>query len=76
MNVNVSNYDPDNIDRANYGFQLKKANYVTLNIDHKITGVGGTPVPVRLKYRTWPDVYDYTISIKPFSGKDTSLMGM
>lgn len=69
MNVNVSNYDSENLDRARYAFQLKKADYVTLNIDHKVTGVGGTPVPVQAKYRTWPDVYDYTIRIKPFSTK-------
>lgn len=76
MNVTVSNYDPDNIDRARYPFQLQKAGYVTLDIDHKVTGVGGTPVPVRWEYRTWPEQYDYTIRIKPFSEKKTSLIDL
>ncbi len=67
MNVNSSNFDPDNIDRARYGFQLQKADYVTLNLDHKVTGIGDTPVPVRMQYRTWPIQYDYTVRLRPFS---------
>ncbi|MBN2008749.1 DUF4981 domain-containing protein [candidate division KSB1 bacterium] len=74
MNVNASNYDPDNIDRARYAFQLKKADYVTLNLDHKVTGVGDTPVLPRMKYRTWPLEYDYTLRLRPFSEKDISVM--
>lgn len=74
MNVNVSNYDPDNIERARYPFQLKKADYVTLCLDHKVTGVGDTPVPVLMKYRTWPGEYDYTIRLRPFNEKDTSAL--
>jgi beta-galactosidase len=70
MNVNVSNYDPDNVDRAGYGFQLRKADYITLNLDHKVTGVGDTPVPVRMQYRAWPGHYDYKVRLKPFSGKN------
>lgn len=72
MNVNASNYDPDNVDRARYGFQLQKADYVTLNIDHKVTGVGDTPVPPRFQYRTWPLPYDYILRFRPFSEKTIS----
>jgi len=74
MNVTVSNYDPDNLDRARYAFQLKKADYVTLCLDHKVTGVGDTPVPVLMKYRTWPEEYDYTLRLRPFSEKSTSVL--
>ena len=76
MNVNVSNYDPQNIDSACYGFLLNNADYVTLNMDYKVTSVDGTPVPIRLKCRIGQDVSDYTIRIKPFSGKNTSLTEM
>ena len=74
MNVNASNYDPDNLDRARYAFQLRKADYVTLCLDHKVTGVGDTPVPVLMKYRTWPEEYDYTLRFRPFSEKNTSAL--
>lgn len=73
MNINASNFDLDNIDRARYPFQLQKAAYITLCIDHKVTGVGDTPNPPRMKYRTWPVKYDYTIRMKPFSDKETSV---
>ena len=45
-------------------------------MDHKVTGVGGTPVPVRLKYRIGPAEYDFAIRLKPISRKDISLMGI
>jgi beta-galactosidase len=72
INVNVSNFDPDNTDRARYTFQMYRADYVTLNLDQQVTGVGGTPVPVRMNYRTWPEPYEYTVRIRPFSEKETS----
>jgi beta-galactosidase len=67
MGVNASNFDPGNVDRARYGFQLKKVDYVTLNLDHAASGVGDTPVPVRWQYRARPHPYQYTITIRPIS---------
>jgi beta-galactosidase len=54
-----------NIDRAVYPFQLKEDETLILNIDHKITGVGDTPVPTLPKYRTYPVSYDYSIILAP-----------
>ena len=70
MNVSVTHYT--NLDRALYAFQLQKADKVIFNIDHSITGVGGTPVPTRPRYRTYPQHYRYTIRFKPFSSHQTS----
>ncbi|MBN1155029.1 DUF4981 domain-containing protein, partial [candidate division KSB1 bacterium] len=65
MNISASNFALDNLDRARYPFQLQEAGYIKFNIDHQVTGVGGTPVAVRMKYRTYPIVYDYSIRLKP-----------
>lgn len=64
MNVSINPYE--NLESAWYPFQLKRTNKVTLNIDHRVSGVGGTPITVRHAYRTYPDKYQYRIRIKPF----------
>ena len=63
FNFSVTPYK--NIERAVYPFQLEVADDFTLNIDHKITGVGDTPVPTLPKYRTYPGNYNYKIIIYP-----------
>lgn len=72
MNVSVSPYNPETIERARYAFQLKQSGNITFNIDYKVSGVGGTPVSPRIKYRTYPHVYEYTIRLRPFSEKSIS----
>ncbi len=57
----------ENLNEAWYPFQLKRAANPVLNFDHKVTGVGGTPVRVRPKYRTYPGEYEYKILIRPFN---------
>lgn len=54
-----------NVDRAVYPFQLEKSDKIKLNIDHDITGVGGTPVPALPRYRTYPEDTNYTITLMP-----------
>lgn len=66
FNFSITPYS--NIDRAVYPFQLKEDEMLTLNIDHKITGVGDTPVPTLPKYRTYPMSYDYSIIFIPEIG--------
>jgi len=65
--INASVHEFANLDRAVYPYQLKKADSLILNIDHRVTGVGDTPVTARPEYRTYPDRYEYTIRIRPFS---------
>ena len=69
MNVSINPYE--NLETAWYPFQLKRTNEVTLNIDHRVSGVGGTPITVRHAYRTYPDEYQYRIRIKPFDTGQT-----
>ncbi len=66
------NYSIDpfiNLEKAWYPFQLEKAKNPTLNIDHIVTGVGGTPVRVRPQYRAYPRAYEYSLIIRPFTRK-------
>ena len=44
LNVSAHLYPLDNLDRAWYPFQLEKDRNVHVYIDHRVTGVGGTPV--------------------------------
>jgi len=48
-----------------YPYQLKRADHLTLNLDHRVSGVGGTPITVRHPYRTYPDEYHYSFIIEP-----------
>lgn len=65
MNISINPYS--NLSSAWYPYQLKYKDKVTLNIDHRVSGVGGTPITVRHAYRTYPDEYQYRIRIKPIS---------
>jgi beta-galactosidase len=73
-NVSVSHYSTDNLTRANQRFQLAPGDGITVNIDHAVTGVGGTPVPTLPKYRVMPGVYEYLICLRAFSKEAGSPM--
>ncbi|MBN2000026.1 DUF4981 domain-containing protein [candidate division KSB1 bacterium] len=63
INISVDPYT--NLDKAWYPFQLIRTDRPWLNIDHKVTGVGGTSIQVQHPYRTYPDEYSYKIRICP-----------
>lgn len=65
FNVSIDPYK--NLNDAWYPFQLIRTDHPVLNIDHSVTGIGGTPVRVRPVYRTYPQRYEYKILIRPFS---------
>ena len=64
MNVSINPYS--NLEDTWYPYQLKRKQNVTLNIDHRVSGVGGTPITVRHAYRTYPDHYHYRVRIRPY----------
>jgi beta-galactosidase len=68
MNVSVDPYE--NLDQAWYPFDLKRAEQAMLNIDFKVTGVGGTPIQVQAPYRTYPNQYFYSLRIRPVTRID------
>ena len=67
FNFSAQKYDPDNLDRSYYAFQLKDTDAITLNLDHRVSGVGCTAISVMNKYRVMPEPYEFSFSIKPFS---------
>ena len=65
FNFSAQRYTTEHLDRAHYTFQLKEEEVVTLNLDHRVTGVGGTANSVLNPYRVAPGEFEFTFSIKP-----------
>jgi len=65
FNISAQRYTTEQLDRAHYTFQLKEEEVVTLNLDHRVTGVGGTANSVLNPYRVAPGEFAFTFSIKP-----------
>lgn len=65
--INASVHEFENLDRVVYPYQLRKARGLILNLDHRVTGVGDTPVTVRPEFRTYPDRYVYSVRLRPYS---------
>ena len=63
MSFSIDPYS--NLEDSWYPYQLKRAANATLNLDHRVSGVGGTPVTVRHQFRTYPGEYHYRFSVQP-----------
>jgi beta-galactosidase len=69
LEVSVYPVTTENLSRALYPFQLKTGETITVNIDHRVSGVGGTPVSTLPKYRVLPQEYGYVVRLRPFDMK-------
>lgn len=65
FNVSAQKYSTENLDRAHYTFQLKEEEHVTLNLDHRVSGVGGTANSVLNPYRVTPGEFEFAFRIRP-----------
>ncbi|MEN8228200.1 MAG: glycoside hydrolase family 2 TIM barrel-domain containing protein [Bacteroidota bacterium] len=65
FNTSAQKYTTDNLDRAHYPFQLKEENVVTLNLDHQVSGVGGTANSLLNPYQVLPNEYAFTFTLRP-----------
>jgi len=65
FNASVQKYTTDHLDRCHYPFQLKDEDVLTLNLDHKVSGVGGTAISVLNQYRVLPGQTSFTFHIRP-----------
>ncbi|ELZ05976.1 beta-galactosidase small subunit [Natrialba asiatica] len=73
--VNVSAHDVANLDRARFEYQLESRDGVVCNVDHAVTGVGGTPVQARSEHRVVPDgPFEFVVGFRPRVGEDPSPM--
>ena len=61
----VSEYSTDNLTKAVYTYQLKKAGATTFNLDYATSGVGCTARGIFDSYRAYPQGYRRTITIEP-----------
>jgi len=71
FHFSAQKYDPGNLDRSYYAFQLKDTDGITLNLDHRVSGVGCTAISVMNKYRVLPETYQFSFTIQPFSADKT-----
>jgi beta-galactosidase len=71
FHFSAQKYDPGNLDRSYYAFQLKDTDAITLNLDHRVSGVGCTAISVMNKYRVLPEPYQFSFTIQPFSADKT-----
>ena len=62
---NASMYSTDNLTKAVYTYQLKKADDITLNLDYATSGVGCTARGIFDSYRAYPMGYQRTLTFKP-----------
>ena len=65
FNASAQKYSTENLDRAHYPFQLKEEKVVTLNLDHQVSGVGGTANSVLNPYQVHPGEYEFTFILRP-----------
>jgi len=64
FNFNAQAFTTENITKALYAFELKKAEGITLNLDYDTTGVGDTSQAVLNSYRVYPKQYVRKIIIQ------------
>jgi beta-galactosidase len=65
FNASLQKFTTDHLDRCHYPFQLKEQEVVTLNLDHRVSGVGGTALSVLNPYRVFPGDTSFTFFIRP-----------
>lgn len=67
LNFSIHQYDTDNLTRAVYPFQLSNPDYITLNVDYEVTGVGETARRQLAQYRVLPSVKEYRMKFSPIT---------
>jgi len=72
--LSAHRFTAEDFDRAKHTFELKRRDYITLNIDYRQSGLGGASCgPDTLpKYQIPPEPVRFSIRIKPFSSREES----
>ncbi|WP_248907382.1 beta-galactosidase small subunit [Halocatena marina] len=74
LNVSTHHIAPENLDRALFTYQLEDSDAVTLNLDHAVTGVGGTPIQTLPEYRVVPDgPFSFVVGLRPITGDESPM---
>lgn len=69
LNFSLHTFETGNLTRAVYPFQLAKPDFITLNVDYEVSGVGETARRQLARYRVMPDVKEYSVRFVPLDGK-------
>jgi len=68
FNFNYYPFSTDNLTKAVYTYQLQPFKGNTLNIDYATSGVGCTALSVFAPYQIIPQVFEFTLHIRPVTG--------
>jgi beta-galactosidase len=72
LEVSARGVSTDNLSRALYPPQLVPQDGVTLNLDHLMSGVGGTAISVLRRYQVPPEPWTYSVRLRPYAvGEET-----
>jgi beta-galactosidase len=69
FNFSLHKFSTENLTRAKYPFQLKEHENLVLNLDHKVTGVGGNAIGVLNKYKVFPSKYEWKMRFMPVASQ-------
>ena len=69
--INVSLNQYENLGEVNYDYQLEEADSLMFNVDHAVTGVGGTPQQPLGEYQVKPVPMSFVIGFRPFDTGET-----
>ncbi|MGL4787608.1 MAG: beta-galactosidase subunit alpha, partial [Cetobacterium sp.] len=69
LNFSAWNFIQENIYKAQHINELEKSNYITLNLDYKVLGLGSNSwgSEVLDSYRVYMNNFEYEFSILPYS---------
>ncbi|WP_227356618.1 beta galactosidase jelly roll domain-containing protein [Haladaptatus salinisoli] len=74
LNVSAHHISPENLDRALFDYQIEDGDAVTLNLDHAVTGVGGTPIQTLPEYRVVPDdSFSFVVGLRPLTDEESPM---
>lgn len=68
LNVSLEQYT--NLNTADYQYELEERDSIGFNLDHAVTGVGGTPVATPTEYQVQPETTEFTVTLCPITDGD------
>jgi len=75
MNFSAWLYTGENLHQAQHTNELKESGYITVNLDHKLIGLGSNSWGSEIldSYRVYMDNFCYGLTLVPFQGGDCSV---
>lgn len=74
--ANVSLEQWANLDEAQHQYELEERGSVGFNLDHRVTGLGGTPTDPIDRYQVAVEPTTFSVVLRPFDPDDTDPMAL